>query len=90
MDVMIADVGSYSESGFAIMYISGWNTGNIKVNLPYEARMEGKVFAVSKKWLQSNWEKWVYPGTAASSVSVRRKVPIPTTNEFCSLSIWDP
>lgn len=46
---------------FALYYIKGYYAGVTKVVLPKEAMTKTPhTIAISRTWLEKNWEKWVH------------------------------
>lgn len=64
VDFMIFDP-PWSDSGYGMLASTGYYAGMIEILLPAEASFKSddpdvRVKAISTKWLQKNWRKWVY------------------------------
>lgn len=65
-----------SDSGLALVCISGYCAGNVEVVLPAEARSANSL-SVSTQWMVENWNRWVYLDCAVDEVFVlEAQVPI--------------
>ncbi|UVJ42906.1 Imm45 family immunity protein [Pseudomonas sp. LS1212] len=51
---------------YGLMISSGYKAGLILIRLPKEGCLDGG--GVSKAWLISNWDKWVYPDCDVADV----------------------
>ncbi|WPB56635.1 Imm45 family immunity protein [Xylophilus sp. GOD-11R] len=56
--MLILDTGS--PSGFALIVATGYKSGHVVRCLPSEARTKEAAYAISREWLQKNWNEWIY------------------------------
>ncbi|TRC95104.1 hypothetical protein FJV76_17505 [Mesorhizobium sp. WSM4303] len=50
---------THEASGLGLVRDSGYGAGNVLVFLPAEAKVPGKVVAISPEWLRHNWQNCV-------------------------------
>jgi hypothetical protein len=55
-----------SDSGFKFICSTGYHAGQTEVLLPNEAKSTDG--GINRKWLQENWNKWVYPNVSIDDV----------------------
>jgi len=67
-----------SDAGFALVVASGYKAGVIRLVLPPEARIARPgVRAISRCWVISNWERWIYEECGARDVLIADGYPAP-------------
>ena len=76
VDFMLLDDFN-SESGFSLVCTSGYKAGLFEGRLPNEAKAQGKVSAISVKWLIRNWNKWVFPVNDIKDIYFIKNYPEP-------------
>jgi len=58
-------------AGFALVVAAGEKAGSLKLVLPEDARAtRAGVTGVSRSWLISNWERWIYGACGARDVLI--------------------
>jgi Immunity protein 45 len=55
-----------ADSGFKFICSTGYHSGQTEVFLPVEAK--GTNGGINRKWLQDNWNNWVYQNASVEAV----------------------
>lgn len=78
VDFMVVDFPD-PESGHSLIVSSGNKAGLVLVQLPRESCSDSG-HAISKDWLVSNWEKWIYPDCPVGLVRVLDRYVVDESN----------
>jgi hypothetical protein len=74
VDYLLAD----QPDGLVLVVATGYKAGILKLVLPDEAYVaRDGVRAISRSWMVSNWERWVYEECSARDVLVADGYPAP-------------
>ena len=65
VDFMVFET-QFEDKPYGLIVVSGYKAGLILVYLPKESSFVGG--GLDKKWIVSNWDKWIYPDCDVSDV----------------------
>ena len=76
VDFMVVDIPDDS-FGHSLVVASGNKSGLVLVHLPLESCASDE-HGISREWVISNWEKWIYPDCSVEDVYLVDSIEVPT------------